>query len=65
MRIHELAKKYNVSNEELIQLLQNAGYDVNNHMSSVDYDMLEALERHFNWSAPTKRKTKAKAKRKA
>jgi len=55
MRIHELAKKYNVTNDELIQLLQSAGYDVSNHMSSVDYDMLTALERHFNWSAPKKK----------
>jgi translation initiation factor IF-2 len=65
MRIHELAKKYNVSSDELTQLLQNAGYDVTNHMSAVEYDMLEALERHFNWSTPAKKKTKSKAKAKA
>jgi len=67
MRIHDLAKKYSVSNEELITLLQNAGYEVSTHSSSIDYDMLEALERHFNWSAPAKKKgkTKAKAKKKA
>lgn len=64
MRIHELAKKYNVSNDELIQLLQSAGYDVSNHMSSVDYDVLTALERHFNWSAP-KKKVKPKRTSKA
>jgi translation initiation factor IF-2 len=65
MRIHELAKKYSVTNDELIALLQNAGYEVNTHMSSVDYDMLEALERHFNWSTPAKKKAKAKKKTKS
>jgi len=67
MRIHELAKKYSLTNEELIDLLNKAGYDVKNHMSNVDYDMLAALDRHFSWSAAatTKKKTKAKAKAKA
>jgi translation initiation factor IF-2 len=65
MRIHELAKKYNVSNDELIQLLQNAGYDISNRLGQVDYDMLAALERHFNWSAPAKKKAKTKKKAKA
>jgi translation initiation factor IF-2 len=64
MRIHELAKKYNLSNDELLSLLQKAGYDVNNHMSSVDYDMLSALDRHFRWTAASAKK-KAKAKGKA
>jgi translation initiation factor IF-2 len=65
MRIHELAKKYNLTNDELIDLLNKAGYDVKNHMSNVDYDMLAALDRHFSWSAAatTKKKTKAKAKK--
>jgi translation initiation factor IF-2 len=64
MRIHELAKKYSVGNDELIQLLRNAGYEVPNDMGMVDYDMLAALERHFNWSSPAKKKAKAKTKAK-
>ncbi len=66
MRIHELAKKYNVSSEELIALLKQSGHEVSNHMSAVDYDMLAALDRHFSWSnTATKkpaRKTAAKSK---
>ncbi len=59
MRIHELAKKYNVTSEELIALLKGAGYDVSNHMSAIDYDMLTALDRHFSWSnTPTKKSAK-------
>jgi len=58
MRISELAKKYNVTNDELIVLLKNAGYEVATG-SAVDYDMLTALDRHFSWSTSGK---KGKAK---
>ncbi len=60
MRISELAKKYNVTNDELIVLLKNAGYQVAIN-SAVDYDMLTALDRHFSWSQTSGKKTKAKA----
>ena len=53
MRIHELAKKYNVTNDELIALLKNAGYEVGNPNNAVDYDMLTALDRHFSWASTT------------
>ncbi len=63
MRIHELAKKYNVTSEELIALLKSAGYDVANHMGAIDYDMLTALDRHFSWSNTATKKTKKKTSR--
>jgi translation initiation factor IF-2 len=61
MRIHELAKKYNVTNDELIALLKNAGYEVGNPNNAVDYDMLTALDRHFSWASTGGKKTKAKS----
>jgi translation initiation factor IF-2 len=61
MRIHELAKKYNVTNDELIALLKNAGYEVGNPNNAVDYDMLTALDRHFSWASTTGKKTKGKS----
>ena len=64
MRIAELAKKYNVTNDELIVLLKNAGHTVTIN-SAVDYDMLTALDRHFSWSQTSGKKTKAKAGTKA
>jgi translation initiation factor IF-2 len=63
MRIHELAKKYDVTSEELITLLKGAGYDVTNHMSAIDYDMLTALDRHFSWSNTATKKTAKKSSR--
>lgn len=67
MRIHELAKKYDVTSEELIALLKNSGHEVANHMSAIDYDMLAALDRHFSWAntATKKPARKAKARSKA
>ena len=66
MRIHELARKYDVRSEELVELLRKAGYDVKNHMSSVDYDMLAALERHFSWTEDGGRgKTRSRSRAKA
>jgi len=61
MRIHELAKKYNVTSDELIALLKNAGYEVANHMSAIDYDMLSALDRHFAWANTPGKKTAKKS----
>ncbi len=65
MRISELAKKYNVTNDELIALLKKAGYAVTNATSAVDYDMLTALDRHFSQSSTSAKKPKAKAGSKA
>ena len=65
MRIQELAKKYGVGTEELVTLLRNAGYDIDSRSTSVDYDMLTALDRHFSWSAePAPKKSRARAKTK-
>ncbi len=61
MRISELAKKYNVTNDELIALLKKAGYAVATATSAVDYDMLTALDRHFSWSSTATKKGKGKA----
>jgi translation initiation factor IF-2 len=59
MRINELAKKYNVTSEELIALLKSAGHKVAGPTSAVDYDMLSALDRHFAWAnTPTKKTAK-------
>ncbi|HXV13524.1 MAG TPA: translation initiation factor IF-2 [Candidatus Krumholzibacteria bacterium] len=65
MRISELAKKYNVTNDELVALLKNAGYQVASAGSAVDYDMLTALDRHFSRSGASAKKGKGKTTSKA
>jgi len=59
MRIHELAKKYNVTSEELIELLEKAGLKVAGPNSNADEKMLTALDRQFAWSnTPSKKAAK-------
>ena len=56
MRIHELAKKYNVTSDELIELLEKAGHKVAGPNSNADEKMLHSLDRQFAWSnTPTKK----------
>src|SRR5262245_13692739 len=61
MRIQELAKKYNVTADELIALLKKAGHSVSSATSEIDYDMLTALDRHFSWSNTATKKPAKKA----
>jgi translation initiation factor IF-2 len=59
MRIHELAKKYNVTSDELIDLLKKAGHKVAGPNSNADANMLTVLDRQFAWSnTPTKKSAK-------
>ena len=44
MRVHELAKKYNLTNKELIVLLEEHGVRVKNGMSGLDSDTVSLLE---------------------
>ena len=44
MRVHELAKKYNLTNKELIALLEEHGVRVKNGMSGLDADTVALIE---------------------
>ena len=44
MRVHELAKKYNLTNKELITLLEEHGVRVKNGMSGLDADTVALIE---------------------
>ena len=44
MRVHELAKQYNLTNKELIALLQEHGVRVKSPMSGLDPDTVELIE---------------------
>ena len=43
-RVHELAKKYNLTNKELIALLEEHGVRVKNGMSGLDADTVALIE---------------------
>jgi translation initiation factor IF-2 len=59
MRAYEAAKKYKLTNEELIRLLGEAGFPIKSHMSGVTDEMLAVVE---NQRGAVKTKTKAKPK---
>jgi len=46
-RLYKVAKEYNLSHETLIDFLIKKGCDVKNHMSIIDEDMMELIERHY------------------
>ncbi|MDH3215218.1 MAG: translation initiation factor IF-2 [Candidatus Krumholzibacteria bacterium] len=60
MRVHEAAKKYKLTKDELIVVLGKAGFVVRSHMSGMTDEMVEAVERHANKGKP-RAKTKTKA----
>ncbi len=57
-RLYKVAKELNLSHDTLIEFLTKKGYDIKNHMSILDEEMLGLVERHF-------RKDKAEAERHA
>ncbi|MCK5708785.1 MAG: translation initiation factor IF-2 [Candidatus Aureabacteria bacterium] len=65
MRIHELAKKFNVASKEILTFLKAEGADVKNHMSALTDDYIKKVESKFgkSKSAKTSNNTKEKAKK--
>jgi translation initiation factor IF-2 len=47
LRIYKLASEYNLSAENLIEFLQKKGYEVKNHMSMVNDEMIRDISDHF------------------
>ena len=64
MRIHDAANKYNLSTDDVIELLRRAGFDVNTQTVALTYDMVEMVER-FTKPRKSKIKTKKRAAKKA
>ncbi len=57
MRVHELAKKLNISNAEIKNILASNGIEVKSHMSAVDENMIDIVEKACG--ASKKEKTEA------
>jgi translation initiation factor IF-2 len=51
MRVYELARKYKLSSEEMVQLLQELQYAVNTHMAATTEEMAAAVAGHFSKKA--------------
>lgn len=47
IRVHELAKKYNISLKEFLDVLNNIGIKVNSHLAGIDAEQEKLIEAHF------------------
>ncbi|MBH8598242.1 MULTISPECIES: translation initiation factor IF-2 [unclassified Thermoactinomyces] len=66
MRVYEYAKKMKISSKEMLNLLEQVGMKVNNHMSVLDEGMIQKVEQHMNkeGGAPSEAKEKAQGEKK-
>lgn len=62
MRVYEYAKQKNMSSKEVIQTLKNMEVDVSNHMSMIDEEVIERLEKQFNKKSSVKQEPKKEEK---
>jgi translation initiation factor IF-2 len=46
-RLYKVAKEFNLSHDTLTEFLTKKGFAVKNHMSLIDEDMLELIEKHY------------------
>ena len=61
IRVHELAKKYDVTSEAIMKVLQKTGYVVKSHMSGLDEAAATAVEKNLaGGKAPAAKTVKAK-----
>ncbi len=62
MRVHELAKELNISNNDIKETLARRGINVKSHMSAVDDDMIAYVKKFYGKSDPApKQETVPKA----
>ena len=62
MRVHELAKELNISNNDIKETLARRGINVKSHMSAVDDDMIAYVKKFYGKSDPVpKQETAPKA----
>ncbi|MGD9677160.1 MAG: translation initiation factor IF-2 [Vulcanibacillus sp.] len=48
LRVHELAKVHEVQSKEILNVLKKLNYPVNNHMSTVEEEIIIKVEEYFN-----------------
>ena len=47
MRVYEFSKEYNISNKEVLQALQDVGFEVESHMAILTPEQIEFLGETF------------------
>ena len=71
VRVHELAKKYEIGNKEFLNLLKDLEIEVSSHLSGLSEDQVDKIKSHFSKDEksaddekPGKKKKKSKIKEK-
>lgn len=64
MRVYEYAKKHNVSSKDVIHKLKEMNIDVSNHMTMIEADVVEKLDRSFNKGQKQEQKQEAEKEKK-
>ena len=47
VRVYELAKELEIKSKRLVEILQELGADVKNHMSTLEDDVADLVREHF------------------
>ena len=48
VRVHELAKKYEIGNKEFLNLLKDLEIEVSSHLSGLSEDQVDKIKSHFS-----------------
>jgi translation initiation factor IF-2 len=60
MKVHEIAKKYNVTSKDILAFLETKGISVKSHLSKLDDGQIKIVDSHFSVQAqPLGKSTKA------
>ncbi|MDQ0161776.1 translation initiation factor IF-2 [Aeribacillus alveayuensis] len=63
MRVYEYAKQKNISSKEVIQTLKSMNVNVSNHMSMIDEEIVDRLNRQLSKDQDAKQKSKREMKK--
>ncbi|WP_044746875.1 translation initiation factor IF-2 [Bacillus alveayuensis] len=64
MRVYEYAKQKNISSKEVIQTLKSMNVNVSNHMSMIDEEIVDRLNRQLSKDQDVNQKSKREMKKK-
>ena len=60
MRVYEFSKKFGISNKEIIKILQEGGFDIQNHMAMLNQESIDFLQKKLSKVLPNKEVEKIK-----
>ena len=63
MKVHELAKELGIQSKDLVEKLKNMGYDVKNHLSTLEDNEIIKIKKKLNKTDNTKSDTTKKEKK--